>query len=434
VSDVKQGVKALYITLDGLTDPLGRSQVLPYLVGLAARGHAITILSSEKPHRFATGSAAVQAICDSAGIRWAPVPYRNRPPIIAHARTISALVRTAFRLDAREGFDLVHCRSYPPALAGLLLKRRRGVPLLFDMRGFFADEKIEGGGWALSNPAYRTVYGLLKRLESALFASADRVISLTDAGKAKMLERPEFGGADERITVIPCCVDFDHFPLASPEARSAARAELGIPPDAHLLAYLGSLGSWYMGDEMLDFFRAYLRRHEDARFLFVTPDPEERIKAAAVARGVPPERIVVRFASREQVPALVGAADLGLFFIRPVPSKVASSPTKMGEMLALGLPIVTNAGVGDVDGIIAAVGCGAVVDGFDEASYVKAITAVEACRMAPEEIRRRSLPLFDAEEGVARYDSVYRSIAGRGRHSSSSSSQVDAGPAAGAAL
>jgi hypothetical protein len=69
-------------------------------------------------------------------------------------------------------------------------------------------------------------------------------------------------------------------------------------------------------------------------------------------------------------------------------------------------------------------------------SYDKAITAVEACRMTPEEIRRRSLPLFDAEEGVARYDSVYRSIAGRGRHSSSSSSssQVDAGPAAGAAL
>src|SRR4051794_20204501 len=42
----------LYITYDGLTDPLGRSQVLPYLTGLAERGHRITVLSCEKPERM----------------------------------------------------------------------------------------------------------------------------------------------------------------------------------------------------------------------------------------------------------------------------------------------------------------------------------------------------------------------------------------------
>ena len=46
-------MRALYISYDGMTDPLGRSQVLPYLQGLSERGHEITLLSCEKPARMA---------------------------------------------------------------------------------------------------------------------------------------------------------------------------------------------------------------------------------------------------------------------------------------------------------------------------------------------------------------------------------------------
>ena len=153
--------KVLYITFDGLTDPLGRSQVLPYLVGLAGRGHRITILSCEKPSRLASGEETVRRICDDAGIAWHHIPYKNRPPVIAHGRTVAWLMREAVQLHGREQFDLTHCRSYVPAMAGLRLKRRFGVPLLFDMRGFWADEKVEGGSWPRSNPVYLAVYRYL---------------------------------------------------------------------------------------------------------------------------------------------------------------------------------------------------------------------------------------------------------------------------------
>ena len=61
---------------------------------------------------------------------------------------------------------------------------------------------------------------------------------------------------------------------------------------------------------------------------------------------------IIRPATREEVPRLLAAADLGIFLIKPVFSKTASSPTKMGEMLAVGLPIVANAGVGDVEQMV----------------------------------------------------------------------------------
>jgi glycosyltransferase involved in cell wall biosynthesis len=109
----------------------------------------------------------------------------------------------------------------------------------------------------------------------------------------------------------------------------------------------------------------------------------------------------------------MAAADLGLFFIKPVFSKQASSPTKMGEMLALGLPIVTNAGVGDVAEIVAATGCGAAIPRFDREAYDAAIDTVEAMTAAPAELRRRALPWFDVELGIERYDAIYRALVAR---------------------
>jgi glycosyltransferase involved in cell wall biosynthesis len=407
------GLRVCYITYDGLTDPLGGSQILPYLAGLSARGHRIAIVSCEKPERLKAGRAAVETACRKAGIDWYPLTYHKRPPILSTLYDLERLSRTVRRLHDRHKFDLVHCRSYVPALAGLALKRRRGVPFLFDMRGFWADERVEGGLWPQSNPVFRAVYRAVKRLETALLRGADHIVSLTEAGKDALLGWPVLAARRPAITVIPCCVDFGHFPIPAATDRAAARARLGIADAARVAAYLGSVGTWYMLPEMLDFFRRYRAAHAGARFLFVTQDDPGAIREEAARRGVEPEALAIVPASRDEVPGLMAAADLGLFFIKPVFSKTASSPTKMGEMLALGLPIVTNGPVGDVEAIVAATGTGIVVTRYDDRTYDEAIRAAEAIRLSPGEIRDRALPWFDAEMGVERYDRVYRETAGR---------------------
>jgi len=402
-------MKSLYISYDGMTDPLGGSQVLPYLQGLARRDHRIWLISCEKPGAVERAWAEVRATCEKVGIEWHPLSYHRRPPVLSTLWDLGALHRKAAALQKEVGFDLTHCRSYVPALVGLRLKRRFGVKFLFDMRGFWPEEKVEGGSWRLGNPLFGAVYRYFKAREADFFREADAIVSLTEAGRDEMLARP---GARPvaPITVIPCCVDFAHFTIASAEQRLAARAELGLDPGAPVLAYLGSLGGIYMMDEMLRFFAAYRERKPGARFLFITRGEPEPIRAAAAHHGIDPDELIIRAASRDEVPRFLGAADLGISFIRATFSKTASSPTKLGEMLAVGLPMVVNSGLGDVDQVMADTGAGVVVDRFDHASLLAAVDEVDSLSRSPHDIRTSAERWFQLKEGIERYNAVYRSL------------------------
>jgi glycosyltransferase involved in cell wall biosynthesis len=402
----------LYISYDGLTDALGRSQVLPYVTGLRRRGHRFTILSCEKPDRFASEGAKVRAICEAEGIAWRPLPYHQRPPVLSGVYDRIMLSREAARLHRETLFDIVHCRSYIPAAAGMALKRRFGVRFLFDMRGLWPEEKVEAGSWPQSKPLFRAIYNYFKRLEAKLFASSDHVVTLTRASLPNLQARPTLRDGGAGLSVIPCCADFEHFPLPTAAIRAEARRTLGIHAEAKVLAFLGSPGPWYLLDEMLDFFAVYQAKVPEALMLFVSHHPRELVVQAAARRGIPADRIVVRGATREEVPQFMSAADAGLFFIPPVPSKVATSPTKMAEMMALGLPVVANARIGDVEEILRDTGCGVTVRSFDQSGYEAAVEELGRISRSPAEVREAAIALFDLAEGVDRYDGIYRRLLG----------------------
>jgi len=400
-------VKVLYLSYDGMTDPLGGSQVLPYLEGLSRRGHRIWLISCEKPGAGEKAWAEVRATCERAGIEWHPLTYHRRPPVLSTLWDVRAMHREAKELRKAVGFDIVHCRSYVPALVGLWLKRDFGTCFLFDMRGFWPEEKVESGSWRLSNPLFRAVYRYFKAREADFFREADAIVSLTSAGREEMLAR-QGTRPEAPITVIPCCVDFDHFTIPSADQRLAARAELGLAPDASVLAYLGSLGGIYMLDEMLRFFVAFRERKPGARFLFITRNDPHPILAAAARLGIGADELVIRAASRDEVPCFLAAADFGIAFKRSSFSAAACSPTKLGEMLAAGIPMVVNAGVGDVDQVMADTRAGVVVNAFDRANLLAAVDELDSRPVSPRDIRAGAERWFQLKDGIERYDTVYR--------------------------
>ncbi|MEC8756991.1 MAG: hypothetical protein VXX44_02995, partial [Bacteroidota bacterium] len=67
--------RILYITFDGITDPLGRSQILPYLAGLSKMGHTIHILSQEKRDQFEREGGAVLELLKKYNIAWDHIDY-----------------------------------------------------------------------------------------------------------------------------------------------------------------------------------------------------------------------------------------------------------------------------------------------------------------------------------------------------------------------
>jgi glycosyltransferase involved in cell wall biosynthesis len=401
------GQRVLYLSYDGMTDPLGQSQVLPYLAGLAGRGHAISLISFEKAARSRQEREAVRALCARAGIDWHPQEYHKRPPILSGLYDLIVMARAAVRLHRRRRFDWVHCRSDLPALVGLAMKRHHGVKFLFDMRGFWADERVDGGLWDQGNPLFRALYRLFKRKEAEFLREADHAVSLTEAGR-QVLEKQ---GAESPISVIPCCVDFAAFRPAGTAARGEARDRLGIAADARVAAYLGSIGTWYMLDEMLDCFRVQLERDPGAVFLVISRDDPAPIMAAAAAKGIQPKSLLIRGASRGEVPLFIAAADYGLFFIRPSFSKVASCPTKLGELMAMEIPVLTNGGVGDIAGIVAESGAGVIVEDFTAAAYCRALDCLEGLPSARDDWRATARKWFDLKAGVERYDAIYRSAA-----------------------
>lgn len=391
-----------------MTDPLGRSQVLPYLTGLAAKGHRITLLSLEKPPRFERTGGLIRQMCEEAGINWRPLPYRSSPPIVAGQWNVWRLGREAIKLHRRDQFDIVHARSDLASLAGSALWRRGGAKFLYDMRALWPDERVDGGSWPQRNPLYRYIFRRFKRHQLEFLNEASAIVSLTERGKALIEGWPSRTGSAQ-VTVIPCCSDYDFFRPATQGARTKAREAMAIPSDAKVLIYLGSIGSWYMLSEMLDFAAAYRRRHQSMRLLIVTPDDPKPILEAADKRGLG-ELTLVESATREEIPSYLAASDVGLFFIMPVFSKCVSSPTKLGEMLACGLPVVTNDGVGDVGEIVRAINAGVLVDAFSDAAYDTAIRDLEGMQPDAEKIRNQSRHWFDVEMGIGAYDRIYRNL------------------------
>jgi glycosyltransferase involved in cell wall biosynthesis len=404
----------LYISYDGMTDPLGQSQVLPYLKGLSEKGIHIVLLSFEKQERFETTKPLIEALCREAGIVWVPMMYTKKPPVLSTLWDVFKMKRTLLKLHRQYHFTLVHCRSHIPAIGGDYLKRRAGVPYLFDMRGFYADERVDGGLWKMSNPLLKMVYHYFKAKEKEFLKNAAATISLTEAGK-KIIHRWE-GFEHIPIEVIPCCADLDHFNRERVEAAQveAWREKLGIGSDDFVVTYLGSLGTWYLGDEMFRFFKQLRIHRPEAKFLLITPDSKSMIEAIAANNHIPSTSIIVQQAKRSEVPALLMLGDISLFFIKPVFSKQASSPVKMGEILAMGIPIIANAGVGDVDSIINDTRCGILVENFSEEAFDKGIASIPEFLHADKSVfELAARKYYSLENGVDHYYKIYLEIQGK---------------------
>ncbi len=402
--------EVLYVSYDGMTDPLGQSQVLPYLIGLSAHGYRFTLLSLEKTERLQQNGDEIRALCASHGIDWQPLPFRTQPPLVAGAMNTRALKRRAFSLHAEKRFALTHCRSYLPATVGLALKRQYGVRFLFDMRGLWADEKLDAGALNKTHPVKLSAYGYLKFQEWQLLRGADATVSLTERAKAeilswrRLLHRP-------LIEVIPCCVDLAHFDpqKLKPDAQRALRASLGFAETDFILSYLGSIGTWYMLDEMLDFFVELLAQKPHAKFFFITGDAPEPIVAAAAARGILSHQLRVRRATRNEVPLFLSLSHRSLFFIRPTYSKIASSPTKQGEIMAMNVPVICNANVGDTDAVVQKYQAGQLVNAFTRSAYQRAVSEIDAVTLGTS-LRAGAEDYFSLSKGVEKYRGLYQRL------------------------
>src|SRR4051794_19321096 len=193
--------RVIYVSYDGAAEPLGRSQVVAYLERLASDCD-IDLISFEKP---ADDRDEVAQRLAARGVGWHPLLYHRRPPVASTAFDVARGTRLIRRLA--EGIDgplILHARSYVPALMAVRAGLGERARFLFDIRGFWADERVEGGIWRRG-----AVYRLAKRYERRFFAEADAVVTLTRSSVDQI--RAWMSPNDAPVEVIPTCVDVERF-------------------------------------------------------------------------------------------------------------------------------------------------------------------------------------------------------------------------------
>ena len=399
--------QVLYLSYTGMLEPLGRSQVLSYLLRLSS-DYTFTLASFEKPEDLedqAPVASLMRGLKDQ-GIGWMPHIYHRRPRLFATVWDLLALMYVSLRLSIRRDVCMLHCRSYIPAISAWLCGKVTRKPFIFDMRAIWPDEMVTAGRLNERSVFYKT----LKWTERRLLRNAASVVSLTGAGVDHLLERyPEL--PREKFEVITTCVDVDRFGV--PERHGLSGRLVDRQP--FVVGTMGTLLSgWFYLDAFFAFFLAIKRLRSDAQMSIVTRDNQDEIRARAHRAGVGPEDINLRSATSEEMPQLLAGMDVGVMFYAP---DVGRAPTRLGEFLAAGVPVVGNTGIGDLGRLIAAYEVGVVVDDvYDTASLEHAaqellrryegILAEGACRRAAEDY-------FSVEQGAERYRQMYQSVLSR---------------------
>jgi len=407
-----QPINILYLSYDGMTDPLGQSQVIPYLQGISKLGFHFTLISFEKTERFKKSETQIAALLKQSNIDWVPLTYTKSPPILSSIYDVIRMQRKAFELHKQKNFSILHSRSYVSSLVGLAMKKKFDIKFIFDMRGFYADERVDGGPWKLNNPLYKMVYIFFKRKEKQFLSNADYTISLTENGKREIQSWKEIPNQPIPIQVIPCCADLEKFsPTQIDKAKlQELRTQFSIKENDFVLSYLGSVGTGYMLDEMLDFFKCLLEQKSNAKFLFITNEPASLVLYKAEEKNIPADKFVITPSSYSLVPTYLTLSSISIFFIKPVFSKRASSPTKQGEIKGMGIPYICNTGVGDVDEIVADTNSGFVASNFSVAEYQKIVKDLLSNKLKIEQIRSGATKYYSLEKGVEKYNAVYKAL------------------------
>ncbi|CAN1525050.1 RfaG Glycosyltransferase [Methylophilaceae bacterium] len=390
----------LFISYDGMLEPLGQSQVLAYLKLLSGnwRIHLISFEKSADWENISERMHLAQQIAN-AGIAWHPLLYHKRPSALATAWDVVCGISLGLWLILRYRISVVHARSYVPSVMALALKRLTGVKYIFDMRGFWADERVDGGLWSRGGRMFR----LAKGFEQRFLLTADHVVSLTHAAVRVMQDFDYLYEHMPPVTVIHTCADLARFNVIVPKAANRD----------FVVGYVGTVGTWYLFDEVARCFALLLTLRSDARFLIVNRGEHDYIRERLAIAGVPNHAVEILAVNHAEVPMQMSRMDAGLFFIKPVFSKQASAPTKLAEFLGCGIPCLSNAGVGDMAEVLEGDQVGVTIKAFDDESMLAAlhqlIKLVDDQKTSARCVASAQRH-FSLDEGVRLYEKIYQSL------------------------
>lgn len=396
---MKNEIEILYISYDGILEPLGESQVLSYLEGLSKEFN-ITLLTYEKSSDIKNKEklSFYKERLAQKRITWIRKIYHTNPKYISSFYNIFSGISLLVFLYLRHRVKSIHVRSYIPGLIALPLISISKISLIFDIRGFWPEEKVDRAGWSREGLLFK----VFKFLELRLIYSSDFLVTLTNESKKILKQRYPFISSDQ-VRVIPTCVNTQKF---KPTQKNESQFDL-------VLGHLGSVHTAYNLIPILEMFKGLLDSSENIRLCFFNKNDHSYIYDQLKSFSIPYNNVNILSVERNELASRLSEVDVGCFYANVNGSIKASFPTKIGEFLACGVPIVCNDINQDITSLIKENKLGLIHEfkssSYSEKIYNNLLNLKEDKSIASrcQSIAKEKLSL---SEGVERYRIIYKSI------------------------
>lgn len=391
-------MKILYLSYDGLTDALGQSQILAYQKKISTPSVNVSIISFEKPALYAKLGEKIQEVCTQNNIHWYPLLYTKNPPVLSTLWDIRKAWGLIVNLQQESTFDIVHCRGYISALLGEKMKKKFGTKFIFDMRGWWPDEKKESDAWPM--PLFAPVYAYFKKKERHFFQNSDITVSLTEAGKKEIVSQG--WKEQERVRVISTCTDLSLFGSMTDTKRLQKRIQVGFPPSSKILVYSGALGGNYPLKDLFLLINLFLSLSPSHHCLILSKD-------SGLGNFDLPERTKVLSVNYTEVSSYLAICDLGFIYYKKAFSNIGRCPTKLGEYWACGLRVICPKEVGDVDELFATYPDTGYTVNWERKDILQLLTNL------PDEpdislLQNAASDYFSLERGIKFYIDLYKEL------------------------
>lgn len=330
-----------YLTLDSVSNPIVRSQVIEYLTYLSDE-FKITLVSFEgKKDSYAF--ELVDSILSKHNISWHRIPYSNKFNFISIGWSLFVAPFKIYPLIKRSNTKLIHARSMLPAAIALLMSLFIKCKVIYDIRGFWVDEKADINRIKKNGIFYK----ILSKLDKIVYKKSDAVVTVAKRSVDLILKN--YAIPICKVNVITNTVNTSTFPLLTADDRTEIRKSMGFAETDIVFIHAGALRGYYDFSLELKLFTRLLCLNPAFKFVILSKEDKEWIKTKFIQNNISPDCYRIVESDFSKVHRFLNAADYSLFLIIPTYSKISAFPVKFAESIATFLPVISNAGVGDVE-------------------------------------------------------------------------------------
>ena len=360
-----------YLSVDSIQEGVGSSQITPLILGLAKEGKAVCLITFEKIRP----PKELVEMFSSADVVWVAKKF-GKPGAIGGIVRLNALRRSV------PNSLVLHGRSDIATAAAIW----SGIdaPVLWDVRSLWSDQRLLIGtpGWnSLTTRGARALENVAAKKSTAMSTLTAAVVPILEQRHKRIPTIRE---------VIPTCVQTAKFLPSS------------IPGGQITCLLSGTFNNFYDINRTKQILNE-IRKSVDVRIIWARAgeSPSDRL-------GVGEDVIIS--ASHSEMPKLVKESHFGIAICKNnnLDSLAAAVPTKIGEFLASGRPVIVSSGIGDLDQLLLGTRTGVVIDHSDSLETVaQQIGQLIEDPKTPERCRELAMQHFDMEKSIDRYLEIY---------------------------